>query len=159
VLVLGVVLLIVQSTTGLLMSPGCGGYQSTTPPYHTTRPVTTSRPQIITPELIPELLHRSPEVILFPELQYEDLESWHRGSQVLHQQGTRVLHNYKCRVRLPHLGSQVLLCSQLFHRSSSYYTPKTVKYYKEAIMGKYSVTWNFASISISLFVNMPVIIA
>ncbi|EFX88274.1 LOW QUALITY PROTEIN: hypothetical protein DAPPUDRAFT_234799 [Daphnia pulex] len=44
VLLLGVVSLMAESTTGLLMSPGYGGYQSTTPPsyYATTTYDTTS---------------------------------------------------------------------------------------------------------------------
>jgi hypothetical protein len=128
------------STTSIPMSPGYGGYQATavkeqnttsphyyttstyaTPTYYAEPPSTTSqRLQIITLKLCcTELLHRSPEVLLCPELRHQIARvlRWgsrvlHWGSQVLHHQSSRVLH-YSLRC-----SSLLYWCSQLLHRGS-----------------------------------------
>jgi hypothetical protein len=120
VLLLGVVSLMVESTTGVPISPWCGGYQTgttacypttyaatsyytKTPKYYTTKATsiitsfTLSRATTTTTD---ELLRR-PEVLFCPEL---------------HHQGNG--HCYVCCPILLHRGSHVLLCSELLYRSA-----------------------------------------
>jgi hypothetical protein len=61
----------------------------------------------------------------------------HRGPQVLHHQGTRVLHNYKCRASLLHRGTQYNSAPSYYTEVPAYFTTKTVEYYTEVIIGKY----------------------
>jgi hypothetical protein len=76
VLVLGDVL--ARSTTGVLMSPGYGGYQTTTPAsdcttatYGTTSYYTAKCPDYYTTTYAtPNYLRRIPEVLIFPVLHY-----------------------------------------------------------------------------------------
>jgi hypothetical protein len=72
-MLLGVVSLMAESTTGVLMSPGYGGYQTATPPSptqqpHTQQPVTTPpRLESITPQLLmPRAATPKPRSITLP---------------------------------------------------------------------------------------------
>jgi hypothetical protein len=77
VLLLGVVSLMTESTTGVLMSPGYSLWW------------------------IPK--HDAAVLLCNKNIRHDQL--LHRGPQVLHHQGTRVLHNYKCRASILHRGS------------------------------------------------------
>jgi hypothetical protein len=111
-MLLGVVSLMAGSTTGVLMSPGYGGYQTTLPPpyypkatYGTTsycteayKYYTTKAPEFYT------TTYAAPSHST-DALKYYSAPSYYTTKATE--------HDYACCPILLHRGSQVLLCSQL----------------------------------------------
>jgi hypothetical protein len=116
-MLLGVVSLIGGSTTGVLMSPGYGGYQTATPPpyypkatYATTssctevfKYYTTKAPEFYT------TTYAAPSTLT--TLKYTDALKYYSAPSYYTTKATE--HDYACCPILLHRCSQVLFCSKL----------------------------------------------
>jgi hypothetical protein len=104
---LGVVSLMAESTTGVLMSPGYGGYQSTTPPsyYATTTYDTTSY--------------------------YTEAPKYYTTKEPECYTTTNAAPAYYTEA------PKYYSAPSYYTEVPAYYTTKTVEYYTEVIIGKY----------------------
>ncbi|XP_046449068.1 uncharacterized protein LOC124198312 [Daphnia pulex] len=107
-LLLGVESLMAGLTTGMPMSPGYGGYQTTTTASDCTTTIYSTTSYYTEAS-------KSPEILFFPEF---------------HHQVIGVLHNYVCSASLLHRGSSTTLLSATPPRLQLI-TPLTVENYTE----------------------------
>jgi hypothetical protein len=127
VLLFDVVSLMVGPTTGVLMSPGHGGYQETatkdyytSPPYYATKSTyATSIYYAEAPKCYTTKAQELRDKLCSPELH-------HQSAWVLHHRVycPSLLHDYEC-------------CPSLLHRGCSYFNTKAVECYTEPL--KYSL--------------------